>query len=155
MKQEQNLKRVQIFRFTRVKLTIDPPFETVRAQSELFTIQCRQWEPIQNSQLIGKYREIPVQWQIYIYIETNAHIDTKVRWTPPFKTASEKSELFADLCCQWYPIQNGQLIRKYQCNGRYIETNAHIDTKFSLTPPSCSDQQQIWDEVPTYNPTDI
>ena len=53
---------------------------------------------------------------------------------PPFKTASEQSELFAVLRGQWYPIQNGQLIRKYQCNGRYIETNAHIDTKVSFTP---------------------
>ena len=23
-----------------------------------------------------------MQWQIYRYIETNAHIDTKIRWTP-------------------------------------------------------------------------
>ena len=35
---------------------IDPlPFETARAQSELFIVQCHQWEPIQNSQLIRKY----------------------------------------------------------------------------------------------------
>ena len=34
-----------------------PPFETARAQSELFAFQCSQWEPIQNSQLIGKYKE--------------------------------------------------------------------------------------------------
>ena len=31
----------------------DPPSETVRGQSEHFTFQCDQWEPIQNSQLIG------------------------------------------------------------------------------------------------------
>ena len=36
---------------------IDPPFKTARGQSELFTFQCDQWEPIQNSQLIGKYKE--------------------------------------------------------------------------------------------------
>ena len=36
---------------------IDPPFETARAQSELFTFQCCQWEPIRNSQLIRKYKE--------------------------------------------------------------------------------------------------
>ena len=50
----------QIFRFTQVKLMIDPPFETARAQSELFTVQCHQWEPIQNSQLIRKYKEMSV-----------------------------------------------------------------------------------------------
>ena len=33
---------VQIFRFTQVKLMIDPPFKTARAQSELFTVQCGQ-----------------------------------------------------------------------------------------------------------------
>ena len=34
-----------------------PPFKTARAQSELFAVQRDQWEPIQNSQLIGKYKE--------------------------------------------------------------------------------------------------
>ena len=42
-----------------VNLT-DPQFETARAQSELFTVQCHQWEPIRNGQLIRKYKEIPV-----------------------------------------------------------------------------------------------
>ena len=36
---------------------MDPPFKIARAQSELFAVQCDQWEPIQNSQLIGKYKE--------------------------------------------------------------------------------------------------
>ena len=34
-----------------------PPFKTAKEQSELFAFQCDQWEPIQNSQLIGKYKE--------------------------------------------------------------------------------------------------
>ena len=51
MKQEQNLKRAQIFRF-------NPPFETARALSQLFAVQCGQWEPIQNGQLIRIYKEI-------------------------------------------------------------------------------------------------
>ena len=33
-------------------------FETARAQSELFTFQCGQWELIWNSQLIGRYKEM-------------------------------------------------------------------------------------------------
>ena len=60
MKQEQNLKQAQIFRFTPRGVNLDtplPPFETARGQSELFAFQCDQWEPIQNSQLIGKYKE--------------------------------------------------------------------------------------------------
>ena len=38
----ENLKQAQIFRFTQVKLMMDPPFKTARAQSELFTVQCDQ-----------------------------------------------------------------------------------------------------------------
>ena len=39
---------------------MDPPFETARALSELYTLQCSQWVPIRNSQIIGRYKEIPV-----------------------------------------------------------------------------------------------
>ena len=35
---------------------MDPPFKTARAKSELFAVQCHQWEPIWNGQLIRKYR---------------------------------------------------------------------------------------------------
>ena len=49
-------------RFTWVKLMINPPpIETARALSELYALQCHQWELIQNGQLIGIYKEIPVQ----------------------------------------------------------------------------------------------
>ena len=37
-----------------------PPFETARAQSEFFAVQCHQLEPILNGQLIRKYKEIPM-----------------------------------------------------------------------------------------------
>ena len=48
----------------QVHLTIyPPPFETARAQSELFTFQCSQWEQIQNSQVIGRYKEMSV-WHL-------------------------------------------------------------------------------------------
>ena len=68
MKQEQNLKQAQIFRFTQVKLMMDPPFKTAWAQSELFTFQCDQWEPIWNSQLIGKYKDVSfTQVKLMIY----------------------------------------------------------------------------------------
>ena len=43
---------------TRWILRYNPPFETGRAQSELFTFQCGQWELIWNSQLIGRYKEM-------------------------------------------------------------------------------------------------
>ena len=68
VKQEQNLKQAQIFRFTQVKLMMAPPFKTAWAQSELFTFQCDQWEPIRNSQLIGKYKDVSfTQVKLMIY----------------------------------------------------------------------------------------
>ena len=45
---------------------MDPPFKTASEQGELFAVLCGQQDPIRNSQLIRKYKEIPVQWQIYI-----------------------------------------------------------------------------------------
>ena len=68
VKQSIKLISAQIFRFTPggVKL-MDPPFETARAQSELFIVQGHQSEPIQNIQLIRKYKEIPVHIYTYRY----------------------------------------------------------------------------------------
>ena len=101
VKQEQNLKQAQIFRFTQVKLMMDPPFENAWAQSELFTFQCDQWEPIQNSQLIGIYKDISfTQVKLMIY--------------PQFESARPQSELFTFQCDQWEPFWNSQLIRKYK-----------------------------------------
>ena len=40
-----------------------PPIKTSRAQSQLFAFQCSQWEPIWNSQLIGRYKEMSV-WHL-------------------------------------------------------------------------------------------
>ena len=99
----------QIFRFTRVKLTINPlpPFETGTGLSQLFGVQCRQWEPIQNGQLIRIYKEISP--------------------SPPFKTARALSQLFAVQCRQWEPIRNGQLIGIYK--EIPVQIYKHTDTK--------------------------
>ena len=48
-----------------MSLRIYPPLlETGRAQSELFTFQCGQWELIWDSQLIGRYKEMSVWHQV-------------------------------------------------------------------------------------------
>ena len=60
---------------------LSPPFETARAQSELFSFQWSQWVPIRNSQIIGRYKEMSVWHQVNLMIY------------PPFKTASAQSEL--------------------------------------------------------------
>ena len=111
MKQEQNLKRAQIFRFTRVKLMIIPPIWNCTL-SQLFAVQCCQWEPIQNGQLIRIYKEISP--------------------LPPFETARALSQLFTVQCCQWEPIRNGQLIRIYK--EIPVQIYKHTDTKDRYTP---------------------
>ena len=47
---------------------LHPPFETARAQSELFAFQCGQWEPIRNCQIIGRYKEMSVWHQVNLTI---------------------------------------------------------------------------------------
>ena len=51
---KQSTNRKILKKCHQVNLT----FETARAQSELFTFQCGQWELIWKSQLIGRYKEM-------------------------------------------------------------------------------------------------
>ena len=69
---------------------IPPPFETARAQSELLTFQCSQWVPIQNSQLIGRYKEMSVWHQVNL---------TKY---PPSISDREQCDVFTVQCCHWH-----------------------------------------------------
>ena len=110
-----------------------PPFKTARAESELFGVQWRKWEPIWNSQLIRKYKEIPVQ----IYKDT----DTKGRWTPPFDTARAESELFGVQWCKWEPIRNSQLIIKYK--EIPVQIYRDTDTKGRWTPWSTLSEHRV------------
>ena len=104
---------------------IYPPWvETGRAQSELFTFQCSQWELIWNSQLIGKYREMSPgesygQWELIWnsqligrYKEMSPGESYNI---PPWvETGRAQSELFAFQCSQWELIWNSQLIGRYK-----------------------------------------
>ena len=40
---------------------MDPPFETASEKIDLLAVLCGQWDSIWNSQLIRKYKEIPMQ----------------------------------------------------------------------------------------------
>ena len=77
-------KEMTSFETVRVNLTRWILFETGRAQSELFTFQCGQWELIWNSQLIGRYKEMS-PGESYWYIRS-----------------------------QWELIWNSQLIGRYK-----------------------------------------
>ena len=57
------------------------PFETVRAQTELFASQCGQWETIWNSQLIGRYKEMSVWHQVNLMIYPSQEISQRTEWS--------------------------------------------------------------------------
>ena len=66
---------------------IPPQLQAGRAQSELFTFQCSQWELNWNSQLIEIYKEM---WPGESY-----------DIPPQFETGRAQSELFTFQCSQW------------------------------------------------------
>ena len=55
-----NVREIKSGRRTYFGWWTPPPVKTARALSEFYAFQCHQWEPIRNSQLIRKYKEIPV-----------------------------------------------------------------------------------------------
>ena len=137
-KQEEILKRAQIYRFTQVKLTISL---TTRALSELFAVQCHQWEAIQNRQFIRKYQCRCINIQI-------PKTDIKNRISLPGQCARPESELSifrfiwvkltinppkyhsepkAVHGIQLYILQNGQLIGIYK--EIPVQIYKHTDTR--------------------------
>ena len=89
---------------TRWILQYNPPFETGRAQSELFTFQCSQWELIWNSQLIGRYKEMSPgesygQWELI----WNSQLIARYKEMSPGESYG-----------QWELIWNSQLIGRYK-----------------------------------------
>ena len=64
-----------------------PQLQAGRAQSELFTFKCGQWELNWNSQLIEIYKEM---WPGESY-----------DIPPQFETGRAQSELFTFQCSQW------------------------------------------------------
>ena len=92
-------------------------FETARAQSELFTFQCSQWELIWNSQLIGRHKEMSPGESYDI--------------PPQFETGRAQSELFTFQCSQWELIWNSQLIGRYD---RYEEKSVLLGNTYDIPP---------------------
>ena len=63
------------------------PLETSWRKSDSYTFPYHQWEPIRNSQLIRKYKKIPVY----------KDIDTKCRWTPPVNTCRDQYQIWDEV----------------------------------------------------------
>ena len=106
------MKWAQIWQ-TNLLWPMSPPFETPWQKTDSYMFPYHQWKPIQNGQLIRKYKKIPVQWQIDRYIETITQLDTIGRWPP--------SQASRDACHTTTPT-TGSI--------------AHIDTKGRWTPQS-------------------
>ena len=123
---------------------LPPPGETGRALSELYTLQCCQWAPIQNSQIIGIYKEIPVYWELRAHFQI--YLGKSSDLPPPGETGRALSELYTLQCCQWAPIQNSQIIGIYKEIPVYWELRAHFQiypgnwsckfTMLSMSTPS-------------------
>ena len=83
---------------------MDPPFKTARALSELYTLQCSQWAPIWNSQIIGRYKEMSPgessgQWELI----WNSKLIGRYKEMSPGESYG-----------QWEVIWNSQLIGRYK-----------------------------------------
>ena len=101
-----------------------PPFNTIRGQSDLFTVQCCHWHskaditPVQHYQrtewslyclmlsLTLKSRYTPLvqhyqrtEWSLYCSMLS---LTFKGRYTPPFNTIRGQSDLFIVQCCHWH-----------------------------------------------------
>ena len=74
-----------------------PMHETTREKSKLFAYLYRQWEPIQNSQLIGIYKKYQCNGRSNRYIETNTQLDTIGRWTPHHNCQSAERTLHCSM----------------------------------------------------------
>ena len=106
---------------------IIPPFETARAQSELFPFQCSQWVPIQNSQIIGRYKEMSVWHQVNL-----------MNIPPIWNCQSSEWTLLLLECSQWEHIWNSQII------GRYKEMSVWHQVNVTNIPPIQNCQSSEW-----------
>ena len=89
-------------------LSYAPPFETAWRESDSYAFSYRQWEPIRNSQLIRKYKEIPVYIRIQI---------PKADGPPNLKLLDEKVTAMRFHTVNENPFETVNLlenIRKYQ-----------------------------------------
>ena len=113
---------------TRWILWYNSPFETGRAQSELFTFQCGQWELIWNSQLIGRYKEMS-PGESYGQLDPiwNSQLIGRYKEMSPGESYGQLDPIWnsqligrykemspGESYCQLDPIWNSQLIGRYK-----------------------------------------
>ena len=135
-------KTIGIYKEIPVGKFEDLPPPTWNCQSTEWTLHLTMQSmsaPIQNSQIIGIYKEIPVYWELRAHFQIYQCIGKSSDLPPPSETARALSELYTWQCCQWAPIQNSQIIGIYKEIPVYWELRAHFQIyqgkSWDLPPP--------------------
>ena len=76
---------------------IYPPFNTVRGQSDLFTVECCHWHSKADIHLIQHYQR--TEWSLHCSMLSWR---LKGRYTPTVNTIRGQSDLFTVQCCHWH-----------------------------------------------------
>ena len=76
---------------------IYPPFNTIRGQSDLFTVQCCHWDSKADIPPIQHYQR--TEWSLHCSMLS---LTLKGRYTPLFNIIRGQSDLFTVQCCHWH-----------------------------------------------------
>ena len=88
---------------------IYPPFNTIRGQSDLFTVQCCHWHSKADIPPWSTLSEDRVISSLF-----NVVIDTQRQIYSPFNTIRGQSDLFTVQCCHWHSKADIPPIQHYQ-----------------------------------------
>ena len=73
------------------------PFNTIRGQSDLFTVQCCHWHS--KADIPPSQQQQRTEWSLYCSMLSLRLIG---RYTPSFNTIRGQSDLFTVQCCHWH-----------------------------------------------------
>ena len=116
------------------------PFNTIRGQSDLFTVQCCHWDSKADIPPQSTLAEDRVISSLF-----NVVIDTQRQIYPPFNTIRGQSDLFTVQCCHWHSKAD---IPPHSTlsEDRVISSlfNVVIDTQRQIYPPVQHYQSTEW-----------
>ena len=107
------------------------PFNTIRGQSDLFTVQCCHWHSKADIPPIQHYQR--TEWSLHCSMLS---LTLKGRYTLPFNTFRGQSDLFTVQFCHWHAKANIPPWSKL-AEDRVISLlfNVVIDTQRQIYPP--------------------
>ena len=116
------------------------PFNTIRGQSDLFTVQCCHWHSKADIPTWSTLSEDRVISSLF-----NVVIDTQSQIYPPVNTSRGQSDLFTVQCCHWHSKAD---IPPHSTlsEDRVISSlfNVVIDTQRQIYPPGQHYQSTEW-----------